>query len=161
MLISKSKKVRRGQISGFRTRIAIFTISRVKNLSTAGHVQIGDFEKKQKETWLILPVVICLSQSLNNSGIAKSPIWSTDCNFYHFPRKGNVQIGDFEKKQKETWLILPVVICLSQSLSNSGMAKAPIWSTDCNFYHFPCKEFINSRAMYKFQISRRNKRKPG
>ena len=35
-----------------------------------------------------------------------------------------------------------------------------IWSTDCNFYNFPCKEFINRRAMHKFEISRRNERKP-
>ena len=33
-----------------------------------------------------------------------------------------------------------------------------IWSTDCIFYNFPCKEFINGRAMGKFEISRRNKR---
>ena len=31
---------------------------------------------------------------------------------------------------------------------------------DCNFYHFSCKEFINGRAMDKFEISRRNERKP-
>ena len=35
-----------------------------------------------------------------------------------------------------------------------------IWSTDGNFYHFPCKEFMKGRAMHKFQISRRSIMKP-
>ena len=35
-LVSKTNLFRRGQISGFGARTAIFTISRVKNLSTAG-----------------------------------------------------------------------------------------------------------------------------
>ena len=36
MLVSKTNSISRGQISGFGARIAFFTISRVKNLSTAG-----------------------------------------------------------------------------------------------------------------------------
>ena len=32
---------------------------------------------------------------------------------------------------------------------------------DGNFYHFPCKEFINGRAVRIIEISRRKKRKPG
>ena len=58
-------------------------------------------------------------------------------------------------KADGTWLILLVVMCLSQRLSNACVA-----STDYNFYHVPCKEFINRRAMNKFEISRRNERKP-
>ena len=59
--------------------MAIFTISRVKNLSTAGpcanlrfrEETKGNF-KQEKETWLILPVVICLCQRLSNAGVARS-----------------------------------------------------------------------------------------
>ena len=36
MLVSKTNSFSRGQISGFGARMAIFTFSRVKNLSTAG-----------------------------------------------------------------------------------------------------------------------------
>ena len=36
MLVSKTNSFSRGQISRFGARMAIFTISRVKNLSTAG-----------------------------------------------------------------------------------------------------------------------------
>ena len=43
MLVSQTKQVRRGQFSGFGARMAICTISRIRNSSTA-------FEKKQKET---------------------------------------------------------------------------------------------------------------
>ena len=31
-----------------------------------------------------------------------------------------------------------------------------IWSTDCIFYNFLYKEFINRRAMHKFEISKGN-----
>ena len=52
--------------------MAIFTISRVKNLSTAGPCANLRFRKKEEETWLILPVVICLSQRLLHSAVARS-----------------------------------------------------------------------------------------
>ena len=48
----------------------------------------------RKKTWLILPVVICLSHGLDSSDKAAC-------------------------KKKETWLILPVIICLSYGLSCS------------------------------------------
>ena len=32
-----------------------------------------------------------------------------------------------------------------------------IWSTDCNFYNFPYKEFINGRATHEFWVSSKNK----
>ena len=54
MLVSKTDSFSRGQISGFASRTAIFTISRVKNLSTAGPRKNLRFRKKEKETWLIL-----------------------------------------------------------------------------------------------------------
>ena len=109
MLVSKTNSFSRGQVFGFGARIAIFTISRVKNLSTAGPCTNLRFREERKETWLTLPVVICLPQRLIHSAVAKY-VW--------------------------------------------------IWCTDCNFYHFPCKEFINGRAMDKFEILRKNERKP-
>ena len=39
------------------------------------------------------------------------------------------------------------------------MAKWPdlwIWSTDCNFYNFPYKEFISGRATHEFWVSSKN-----
>ena len=71
MLVSKTNSFSRGQISGCGARKAIFTISRVKNLSTAGPCANLRFRKKEKETWLILPVVICLSQRLIHSAVGK------------------------------------------------------------------------------------------
>ena len=72
MLVSKTNSFSRGQVSGFGARKAICTISRVKNLSTAGPCANLRFRKKEKETWLILPVVICLSQRLIHSAVARS-----------------------------------------------------------------------------------------
>ena len=95
---------------------------------------------------MILPVVIRLSQRLSEILRVKNLSTAGPC--------ANLR---FKKKDKETLLILPIIICLSQRLSNSGVAK----SLDGNFYNFPYKEFINGEAVRKFEISRRNKRKPG
>ena len=65
--------------------MANFTISRVKNLSTASHPQTCNFAKKQKETWLILPIVICLSQRLSNACVARSLDLEHGLQFLPFP----------------------------------------------------------------------------
>ena len=49
MLVSKTNSFSRGQVSGFGARIAIFTISRVKNISAAGpcaNIRYGKKERK-------------------------------------------------------------------------------------------------------------------
>ena len=49
MLVSKTNSFSRGQVFGFGARIAIFTISRGKNLSTAGPCTKLRFREERKE----------------------------------------------------------------------------------------------------------------
>ena len=65
--------------------MAIFTISRVKNLSTAGPCTNLRFREDRKETWLILPVVIYLFQRLCHSAVAKSLDLEHGLQFLPFP----------------------------------------------------------------------------
>ena len=68
-------------------------------------------------------------------------IWSTDCNFYHFSRKEFINGRAVRKfkisKKKETWLILPVVICLSQRLTHSAVARSLDLDHGLQFLPFP------------------------
>ena len=47
------------------------------------------------------------------------------------------------------------------STRSGEMSRSLDLEQDGNFYHFPCKEFINGRAVRIIEISRRKKRKPG
>ena len=43
------------------------------------------------------------------------------------------------------------------NIFSRGQINLWIWTTDSNFYHVPCKEFINGRAVRKFKISKERK----
>ena len=107
----------------FRARIAIFTIARIKNLSTAGPRTNLRFQQEIKGN-LVDPAS---SHMLVSKKISR--IWSTDGNFYHFPCKEFINCRamrklEISRSKKKTWLILPIVICLSQGLSNAGVARS-------------------------------------
>ena len=66
MLVSKTNSFSRGQVSGFRARMAIFTISRVKNLSTTGQCTNLRFREDRKEN-LVDPASSHMLVSKTNS----------------------------------------------------------------------------------------------
>ena len=116
--------------------------SRLWNLSTAGPCANLRFREKEKETWLILQVVICWSQRLIHSAVAKIFGFGERTAFF-ISRVKNLSTARpcanlrFRKKEKETLLILPVVICLSQRLIHSAVARSLDLHHGQQFLPFP------------------------
>ena len=142
-LVSKTNSFSRRQISRFRARMAIFTISRVKNLSTARPCTNLRFREERKGH-LVDPASSHMLVSKTNS-FSRGQVsgFGARINFYHFPCKEFIngramyKFEILQEKEKETWLILPVVIRLSQRLIHSAVAKSLDLEHGWQFLPFP------------------------
>ena len=83
-------------------------------------------------------------------------IWSTDYIFYHFPCKEFINGRAAQIFGTMAALSKPLAkpVAAMAVLSTRSGQRPDLWisSTDGKFYHFPCKEFINGRAIRKLEF---------